>query len=146
MAGPAPFFTGRHCRWLMIQDNSQVVLDVIKWNVKRRVVKAEDGVNGEKRLRLASYTECFDISVSAKQVDTTALEALLRDIDNEDAGVIPLQKSCGVIVLPPGGRKAAFNAQEVTIDDWDWASGGFSERHDLTIPMRCTKFNKVKSF
>lgn len=147
MAELAPFFTGIDCNIVIVVDNSQVSAQVIKWSVKPNGTKAADGVNGETRDRLAYYVNYFDLNFNILQVDTRALEAALKCISNDDSGALPLEKGVGFIITPPSGRKKVFQASgNVTVDDWEWASTGRTDRAPFTLPMRSQRFKEVRTF
>lgn len=143
---PAPFFAGLHARWVFIQNNVRVTFDVTKGNFKPNVTKANDGVNGEPRDRLAVYVNYFEGSINTLQVDTQALEALLNNIENDDAGVLPWEKACGLVITPPSGRKASFQLTGLNFDDWDFSSQGRTERVGLVVPFRATRIRAVRTF
>ncbi len=146
-ADPAPFYAGLHCHILFIVDNAKVDASVQKWSIKPDVTKANDGINGETRDRLARYTNYFTLNFNILQTDTKLLEAMLKDIDNEDAAGFPLEKSLGIIITPPNGRKRAFEAfGQICIDDWEWASAGRTERAPFTLPMRSQQFKERSTF
>ncbi|HEU4728386.1 MAG TPA: hypothetical protein VFT22_10865 [Kofleriaceae bacterium] len=145
-AGPAPFFLGKHCKFRFFQNAQAVTVDVLKWSVKPNVTKYQDGVNGEDRDRIGRETNFFEGTFECRQVDTSALKALLASQDNDDAGVVPLDQAVGVTVTPPNQNKAAFVGKGVVIDDWEWASEGRTERHRLTIPFRCRYFDQAAVF
>lgn len=140
-----PFWSGKNAKVTFLQDNTKVPVDVTSWSVKRNATKVNDGVGGEDRDRLDSITNYFDISLTCKQVGIEDLKKLLEDIDNEDALVAPLDKALAFTIKPNDGSKASFVATEVTVDDWDWASGGRTERQTLTIPLRARYFREVST-
>jgi hypothetical protein len=132
----APFYAGMHTRFLFILDTSQVPVDVEKWSVKLNVTKVNDGVCGEPRDRLWRYVNWWDVNITCKQVDAVVLKALIKDVENDDAGAVPLIKAAGILILPPNQSKAAFSLSGITVDDFEWAVGGRTERSVVTIPMR----------
>lgn len=132
----APFFAGMHSRFIFLQDSVQLPLDVEKYSIKLNATKVNDGICGEPRDRLWRYINWWDISFTCKLVDMAAILALLRDVDNDDAGAIPLVKAGGILVFPPNQNKSALTINNVVIDDWEFASGGRTERATLTVPAR----------
>jgi hypothetical protein len=136
----APFFAGMHSKFVFLMDAGQIPVDVEKWSVKLNATKVNDGICGEPRDRLWRYINWWDVSITCKLVDAQLIKTLLRDVQNDDAGALPLVKAAGVLIIPPNQQKAAFTLNEVIIDDWEWASGGRTERSVCTIPMRAKDF------
>lgn len=146
MAAPAPFFSGVHAKYVFVYDNVKKVLDVQKWNCKRKTTNAEDGVQGEIRNRMYAYTDGYNLSITALLTDTDPIVTMLIDQDNDDANALPKAKSLGIGVIPPNQRKAAYNATEVTILDWEWLMSGRTDRGMVTIPLFARFFKPVKVF
>ena len=143
---PVPFWSGKNAKIYFFIDGKKVPLDVRTWSVKANVTKAADGVGGEKRDRLQTIINYYEISLTCWQVDVNDLAALLVSIDNDDAMVEPLDKQVTFLIKPNRGKSAGFIAHgDVTFDDWEWASPGRTERQTLTIPIRAQYFDPVKT-
>jgi len=141
---PIPFWKGKNAKVLFFQDGKQITLDVDSWTVKPNVTESNDGVCGEDRDRLQTDVNFFEINLETKQQKLDALDGLLDNIDNNDANVLPLDKSVAFSIKPNDGTSAAYAAGgEVTIGAWDFGTSGRTERNKLTIPLRAQYFKKI---
>ena len=137
------YWSGKDSRVVFMQANEQVVLDVMNWNAKPNGVKAADGVCGEKRDRLQFIVNFYELTLSCKQTKTDALVAFLASQANLDAGVSDLQRAIYMLINPLDGTQAAYQATQVTLDDWDFRADGRTERNQLNIPVRAQFFNAL---
>jgi hypothetical protein len=142
----APFFAGMHTKFVFLQDSQKLPLDVEKWSLKLNATKVNDGVCGEPRDRLWRYINWYDLNFTCKLVDIIVVLSLLRDVDNDDAGAIPLVKAGGLLILPPNQNRRALAISNVIIDDWEIAAGGRTERAVLTIPARAQEVKESRVF
>jgi hypothetical protein len=137
------FWSGKDSRVVLMQDDSQVVLDVMSWNCKPNGVKAADGVCGESRDRLQFIINFYELTLTCKQQKAEALGKFLDSQDNLDAHAADLQRGVYMLINPLDGTQAAFQATQVTLDDWDWRTDGRTERNALTVPLRSRFFSKL---
>lgn len=143
---PTPFWKGKNAKVLFFQDGAQVTLDVLSWSVKPNVTESADGVCGEDRDRLQTDVNFFDINLECMQQDTVGLRTLLKNVDNDDSNVLPLDKSVAFSIKPNDGTSHAFAVGgEVTVGGWEWASPGRVERAKLTIPLRAQYFKPLST-
>jgi hypothetical protein len=137
------FWSGKDSRVVLMQDDEQVVLDVLNWSCKPNGVKAADGVCGEDRDRLQFIVNFYELTLSCKQTKTQAIAAFLDAQANLDTGVADLQRGVYMLINPLDGTQGAFQATQVTLDDWDFRAGGRSERNDLNTPLRARYFTPL---
>jgi hypothetical protein len=137
------FWSGKDSRVVLMQADEQVVLDVLNWNAKPNGVKAADGVCGETRDRLQFITNFYELTLSCKQTKTDALVAFLTSQANLDAGVSDLQRGVYMLINPLDGTQAAYQATQVTLDDWDFRADGRTERNQLNVPLRAREFSAL---
>lgn len=138
------FWSGKDSRLVFFQDDEQVAdFDVMSWSVKPEGTKANDGVCGEDRDRLQYIINNYAIQIEAKQQTIKLLEAFLEDQANKDARAIDLSKALGFLVYPLNGTQAAFQADEIVLDDWTWAVRGRAERNDISMPLRARYFKAL---
>jgi len=141
-----PFWKGKDAKVIFFQDGKQIPVDVDSWSVKPNVTDIADGVCGEERDRLDYEINYYDINLECKQQTTDALEAVLDDGDNQDAHVLPLDKSVAFSLKCNDGTNRAFAAGgDVTIGAWDFSAGGRTERNKFTLPLRSQYFKKIKT-
>jgi hypothetical protein len=138
-----PFFRGKDAVFRLFMDGRERILNAKTWSAKRNTTDGADGVNGEDRDRPYSVTNFYDLSVTCYQKDASILLALLEDQDNDDAGVLPLDKAVGLNIKIQDGSRAAFVAKEVTLGAWELNQGGRADAVMLTIPLRARYFSKV---
>lgn len=150
MGTTSPNMSGKNCKFRLFLEGGaggmeQVILKVKSWEAGPDVTKINDGENGADRDELQRIVNFFSLQAVSWMPDTKAIEALLRDIDNDDALVSPLEKAVGLLIYPNNGTKASFSATGVCIDDWKWASAGRTERQLVTIPLRCQYLKPTKT-
>lgn len=141
---PIPFWKGKNSKVLFFQDGKQIILDVLSWTCKPNVTDSADGVCGEERDRLQTDANFFEINLECMQQKFEGLDALLDNIENDDAKVLPLDKAVAFSIKPNDGTSAAYEATgEVTVGAWDFGASGRTERNKLTIPLRAQYFKKL---
>lgn len=138
-----PLLRGKNSKAIFMIDGSQVVVEVVSWTVKRIGTEATDDIGGEDRSRFETITNGFSADLSCKMVDTSALESLLKDQDNDDANVEPTSKVFALSLKPNNGNSAGFAGREVTVGNWDWAGGDRTSAATLNIPLRMRYFKKL---
>jgi hypothetical protein len=137
------FWSGKDSRVVLMQDDEQVVLDVMNWNCKPNGVKAADGVCGEDRDRLQFIVNFFELTLSCKQSKTEAIAKFIDSQANLDTGASDLQRGVYMLINPLDGTQAAFQATQVTLDDWDLRADGRTERNQLNTPLRARYFSAL---
>src|ERR1700722_14679210 len=112
------FLSGKDAVIRYFQDGKELAtLNAKTWDFGPSVTKFKDGVNGEKRNRVGSQTDHYEINLELF-VDTLAqVDVFIVDRDNEDAQAIPLDKTALVQLFPRDGSKKAYGFTDLCIDD-----------------------------
>ena len=142
---PAPFWSGKNATVSFFMDGANKVPVVVEsWSCKPNVTAVNDGVNGEDRDRLQTMVNYYQFTLNCKQEGVKDLLKLLVNIKNDDQNTLPLNKGLAFIIKPNDGTTSMFQVSgDVTVDDWEWANSGRTDRQKLTIPMRSQYFTEV---
>ena len=145
MADHLPFWSGKNAQVSFFIDGSnKVPVDVESWSCKPNVTTCNDGINGESRDRLQTIVNYYQITLNCKQQNLKDLDKLFENTANDDTNAPPLSKGLMIIIKPLDGTTSVYQLDgDVTIDDWEWANSGRSDRQKLTIPIRAQNVTKV---
>ena len=141
----APFFKGKNVVMQLFIDGAPVGDDIAvkSFSAKPNVTTIADGVGGEDRDRLDVEVNFYELKLECFQVDPQKLLNVLSDQENVDAGGMPTSKEFAMVIKPANGAKAGFKGTECTIDDWEFAFSGRTDRAMFTIPVRSRYFKAV---
>lgn len=141
MAGP--HWSGRNSVFSFYLDDDKCILNTKSWSCKPNVTEVTDDVCGEDRSRLDSTVNFFELQVEGFLSDLKPVIAMLRDIANRDANVLPLRKQAALSIKPNDGSKVAFAASEVTLGAWELSVAGRNDRAMIKIPLRARYFDQT---
>jgi hypothetical protein len=142
---PAPFWSGKNATVSFFIDGSnKVPVTIESWSVKPNVTAINDGIGGEDRDRLQTITNYYQCTLNCKQVNVADLIQILANSANDDTNALPLNKGLSFLIQPNDGTYASFQfSGDITVDDWEWANSGRTDRQKLTIPLRAQYFTQV---
>ena len=140
-----PFVKGQQSVFKFFLDGNEVILNTKSWNCKANVTKIADAVNGEERDRLDRVVNYFEISAECFNRDMKVLDAAIKDIENDDQSVTPLDKVGGVRIKVLDGSRKAYQCKELVLDDFDITASERAPRTMSKLTMRCRYFSAVKS-
>lgn len=139
------FLKGINSVFKFYLDGSEIVLNCKSWDCKVNVTKISDGVNGEDRDRLDRVVNYFEITADCFQRNMDILQAALKDIQNDDSVVPPLDKAGGIRMKIYDGSKKAYLCKEMVWDDFSMNASGRADRTMMKLTMRFRYFTEVKS-
>jgi hypothetical protein len=88
------FLSGTGAVMRYFQDGKELVaLNAKTWDFGPSVTKFRDGVNGEKRNRVGSQTDHYELNMELWIDNLDQVDMWLTDRDNDDALAVPLDKS-----------------------------------------------------
>lgn len=102
--------------------------------------KVQDGVAGEQRTRNYFIIDCWEVKLELQQTKLEALKAVLKMQAAVDDLVIPLTSTVGFAITFNDGTKDTVVLQDLSVDDWNFALPGRSDRNKFTLPMRANTF------
>ena len=141
-----PFMTGKLATCKAFIDGAPIAFKVQSWTVTQRSVKAEDGLCGEDRPHIQTIVQGYDINLTCFMTDSAELLKALTNVENDDAGVMPLNKAVALSLKSLDGTSQGFvTSGEVTFDDWSVNAGGQPERLKVTFPIRAQKVKAVQT-
>ncbi|GEM_PF-6517469 len=136
------FWRGRKTKVAFSIDNTKVVLVVQKWSVEESAVDHDDGICGEDRNRpdrtVTGYSGKMDVLLE----DLKPIKALIKNTQNDDAGVEPLVKAISWGITHQGITEG-FQAGGTIVVKWNLDVGGMAEPGKTTITWRSQYFTAV---
>jgi hypothetical protein len=140
------FLSGKDAVMRYFQDGKELVaLNAKTWDFGPSVTKFRDGVNGEKRNRVGSQTDHYELNLELWIDNLGQVDAFLTDRDNEDAEAVPLDKSALVQLYPRDGSKKAYAFVDLVLEDWRVKQSGRTERMMLTVSMSAGDMKKMQT-
>ena len=140
------FLSGKDAVIRYFQDGKELTtLNAKTWDFGPSVTKFKDGVNGEKRNRVGSQTDHYELNLELWVDNLSQVDIFLADRDNDDARAIPLDKSALIQLFPRGASQKAYGFVDLCIDDWRVKQGGRTERIMLTLALSAGDMTKLPS-
>jgi len=136
MAKDLPFLTGRRGVLKFVLDNDEVVIPTTKFGFKTVGTEIKDDINGENRSRYDYQLDGYEANATVKVRDVKLLRAWLKNQDNDDAGVAPLDAALAFRFAPRDGSRSSFVGTEVTWDGFDWDGAENSATQSVSIKWR----------
>lgn len=140
-----PFVRGKDAKFRIFKGDTEVVVRVKNWNVKRNATIIADDVNGEERSQLDSVTNFYSMSIDVFTEDGKVLDALMNIQDAKDSSVTPDDVAALFTLRILDGSKRAFTMEAIELDDWDFKSSSRTDALMLTIPLRGQYFRATKT-
>jgi hypothetical protein len=138
------FLSGTGAVMRYFQDGKELVaLNAKTWDFGPSVTKFRDGVNGEKRNRVGSQTDHYELNMELWIDNLDQVDMWLTDRDNDDALAVPLDKSALVQLFPRDGSKKAYAFVDLVVEDWRVKQGGRAERMLLSVSMSAGDMKKM---
>lgn len=138
-----PFMAGKNFKAKFFIDGTGIPLNIKSFDVKANVTEIAEGICGEDRDRLQTITNYYEINLTVKAISTDVIKSLLKDSDNDDSNVEPLQKDFALIAQPNNGLTEGFCFRDMTIGAWALNVGDRKELANVTIPLRARYFKAV---
>lgn len=143
MTEPAKHWTGRNSKVKFFLHGKEIVIDVMRWNVKRVGTRIDDGICGEDRNRNGFLTNGYDISFTAQTADLKLLNAFLAEQRADDNGEVQKETALGFFIYARNATVAAYQAREVSTLDWDFGVDGNNDRNKMQVPLAARYFDPL---
>lgn len=145
MAIDLPFFSGKDVKMRLFIGNSEVALNAKTWSAKPNLTKWNEGVNGEDADRLGTIVNFWEFDFEGFQRDVSTFNAFLADAGVQTQQIAPQIINVGIIVKMLDGTRAAYQASEVTRDDFEFKQGGRTDRVMLSGGFRSRYFKQIQA-
>ena len=145
MAIDIPFFSGKDVKMRLFFGNAEANLNAKTWSAKPNITKWNEGVNGEDADRLGSITNFWEFEFEGFQRDVSAFNAFINDVLLNQTQTAPQIITIGIVIKMLDGTKAAYQAIEVTRDDFEMNQGGRTERVMLKGSFRARYFKPLQA-
>jgi hypothetical protein len=138
------FLSGKDAVMRYFQDGTELAtLNAKTWECGPKATEFADGVNGERRDRVGAQTDYYEITLELWVDNLDQIDVLLVDRDNEDARVVPLDKSALMQIFPRDGSQKAYAFLDVVVKDWRIKQGGRKERMLVSVNLLATDMKKI---
>jgi hypothetical protein len=139
-----PAWKGRNAKVIFYMGEDLIPVDCVSFSITANVTEGNDWIMGETRQRLSSVTNFYDIAIELLQQRVDVLNAILKNTQNDDDYLLPLNKQVGLSISPNDGTSYRYIISgDITIGAWSLSAGSGAERNTFTLPLQAQYFKQM---